>query len=325
MNATSRASARGRLQRGLAVFCCVAGLVAGSNAWTQAAPASPTAAPRNFEPRLGQSGKDVMWLPSKEAMVERLLQMGEVARGDYLADLGSGDGKIPIFAARTRGTRGLGIEFNADMVELSRRHAVEQGVADRVEFRLGDIFQADYAAATVVYLYLLPELNLRLRPALLKMKPGTRILSNGWDMQTWSADETTVLDNAEGHLWIVPAHVGGRWQIRIKAHGALPPAEVTLRQRFQKVSGEADFRKFSARLQDVVLRGDALRFSYRDVNGKTFQFVGKVQGDKIKGTAQSRGARGTFEATRTSAAELFPEAVGTGDEMANATRVLGSQ
>lgn len=325
MNATSRASARGRLQRGLAVFCCVAGLVAGSNAWTQAAPGSPPAASRNFEPRLGQSGKDVMWLPSKEAMVERLLQMGEVARGDYLADLGSGDGKIPILAARTRGARGLGIEFNPDMVELSRRRAVEQGVADRVEFRLGDIFQADYAAATVVYLYLLPELNLRLRPALLKMKPGTRILSNGWDMQTWMADETTAVDNAEGYLWIVPAHVGGSWQIRIKARGAVPPAAIAIRQRFQKVSGEADFRKFSARLQDVVLRGDALRFSYRDVNGETFHFVGKVQGDKIKGTAQSRGTRGTFEATRTSTAEFFPEAVGTADEIANAVRVLGSQ
>lgn len=325
MNATSKASARGRLQRGLAALFCVAGLVAGGNAWTQAAPASPTAAPRNFEPRLGQSGKDVMWLPSKEAMVERLLQMGEVTRRDYLVDLGSGDGKIPILAARTRGARGLGVEFNPDMVELSRRRAVEQGVADRVEFRLGDIFQADYAAATVVYLYLLPELNLRLRPALLKMKPGTRILSNGWDMQTWIADETTALDNAEAYLWIVPAHVGGSWQIRIKARGAVPPAELTLRQRFQRVSGEADFRKFSARLQDVVLRGDALRFSYRDANGETFDFVGKVQGDRIKGTAQSRSVRGTFEATRTGTAEFFPEAVGTADEMANATRVLGSQ
>jgi hypothetical protein len=325
MNATSRASARSRLQRGLAAFCCVAGLVAGSNAWTQAAPASPTAAPRNFEPRLGQSGKDVMWLPSKEAMVERLLQMGEVTRRDYLVDLGSGDGKIPILAARTRGARGLGVEFNPEMVELSRRRAAEQGVADKVEFRVGDIFQADYAAATVVYLYLLPELNLRLRPALLKMTPGTRILSNGWDMQTWIADETSAVDNAKAYLWIVPAHVGGSWQIRIKARGAVPPAELTLRQRFQRVSGEADFRKFSARLQDVVLRGDALRFSYRDANGEIFEFVGKVQGDRIKGTAQSRSVRGTFEATRTGTAEFFPEAVGTSEEMASAVRVLGNQ
>lgn len=325
MNATTRATARGRLQRGLATLFCVAGLVAGGNAWTQAAPASPTAAPRNFEPRLGQSGKDVMWLPSKEAMVERLLQMGEVTRSDYLVDLGSGDGKIPILAARTRGARGLGVEFNPDMVEFSRRRATEQGVAGKVEFRQGDIFQADYAVATVVYLYLLPELNLRLRPTLLKMKPGTRILSNSWDMQTWVADETTAVDTTEGYLWIVPAHVGGNWQIRIRARGAVAPAELRLRQRFQMVSGEADFRKFGAKLQDVALRGDALRFSYRDANGETFYFVGKVQGDTIKGSAQSRRVRGTFEATRTSTPESFPEAVGTAEEAANAVRVLGNQ
>ena len=181
---------------------------------------------------------------------------------------------------------------------------LEQGVADKVEFRIGDIFLADYAAASVVYLYLLPELNLRLRPTLLKMKPGTRVLSNSWDMQTWTADETTTFDTTEGYLWIVPAHVGGSWQIRIKARGAVAPAELTLKQRFQRVSGEANFRKFSAKLQDVTLRGDALRFSYRDANGETFDFVGKVQGNKMSGSATSRRVRGTFEATRTSTAEV---------------------
>jgi len=325
MNVSTRAAACGRLQRGLAALFCVAGLVAGGNAWTQANPGSSGAAPRNFEPRLGQSGKDVMWLPSKEAMVERLLQMGEVTRRDYLVDLGSGDGKIPILAARTRGARGLGVEFNPNMVEFSRRRATELGVANKVEFRQGDIFQADYAATTVIYLYLLPELNVRLRPALMKMKPGTRILSNSWDMQTWTADETTAVDTTEGYLWIVPAHVGGNWQIKIKARGAVAPAEVTLKQRFQMVSGDADFRKFRAKLHNVALRGDALRFSYRDANGETFDFVGKVQGEKIKGSAQSRRVRGTFEATRTSAAEFFPEAVGTTEEMTNAVRVLGNQ
>lgn len=325
MNATTRTTARDRLQRGLAALLCVAGLAIGGNAWTQSAPASPAAAPRNFEPRLGQSGKDVMWLPSKEAMVERLLQMGEVTRKDYLVDLGSGDGKIPILAARTRGTRGLGIEFDPNLVELSRRRATEQGVADKVEFRQDDIFLADYAASSVVYLYLLPELNLRLRPTLLKMKPGTRILSNSWDMQTWMPDETTTVDTTDGYLWIVPAHVGGRWQIKMKVASAVVPAEITLKQRFQMVSGDADFRKFRAKLQNVALRGDVMRFSYRDANGETFEFVGKVQGDKIKGSAQSRRVRGTFEATRTSKAEFFPEAVGTSEEVSNADRVLGNR
>ncbi len=176
-----------------------------------------------FTPRLGQSGKDVMWLPSPDAMVDRMLVMGEVTARDYLVDLGSGDGKIPIAAARSRGARALGLEFNPDFVEVSKRRALQAGVAQKAEFRQADIFVTDFSSADIVTLYLLPELNLRLRPILLKMKPGTRIVSNSFDMQTWKPDEVSHIGTASGFLWIIPAHVAGSWTVSYRPAKAAAP------------------------------------------------------------------------------------------------------
>jgi len=289
--------------------------------------AQPAPAAKAFEPRLGQSGKDVMWLPTKEAIVERLFQMGEVTRRDFIVDLGSGDGNIPIAAARQRGARALGIEYNPNMVEVSKRRAIEAGVQDKVEFLQADIFVAEYSKASVVTLYLLPELNLRLRPTLLKMKPGTRILSNSWDMQTWQPDETSAVSqaNANAYLWVIPARVDGNWAVKYRAAAGALPVSLALRQRFQMVEGDADFRSFKAVLQDTRLRGDTLRFDYRDSRGEMIHFVARVEGDRMTGTATSRQGRTHFEAKHTSTPTPFEEAVATPQEIADAVRVLGNQ
>ena len=173
-----------------------------SDAWAQQSTG-------DYMPRLGQSGKDVMWLPTPDLMVDSMLRMAEVTSRDFVVDLGSGDGKIPITAARRFGARALGLEFNPDLVEVSKLRARQANVADKVEFRQADIFTTDYSSASVVTLYLLPEINLKLRPTLLKMNPGTRISSHSFDMGSWRPDETTVIGSARTMLWVIPAHMAG--------------------------------------------------------------------------------------------------------------------
>jgi len=285
---------------------------------------TPPAKP--YEPRLGQSGKDVMWLPSKDNMVERLFQMAGVTNKDFVVDLGSGDGKIPIAAARLRKAKALGVEFNPNLVEFSRRRAAEAGLDKLVEFRHADIFATDYSTATVVTLYLLPELNLRLRPALFKMKPGTRVVSNSWDMQNWQPDETTEVGTTNGYLYIIPAHVAGAWKISYGKKDTPLPNELNLKQRFQKIEGNADFGGFKAVLAEPALRGAAIRFAYRDARGDMISFAGTAKGERITGTAQSRLLGKTrFTAQRTSTSTPFEEAKPTQQEMIDAVKVLGNQ
>src|SRR5688572_22255961 len=171
-----------------------------------------------FEPQVGQAGKDVIWVPTPQSLVEMMLDMAKVGPGDFLVDLGSGDGRTVITAAK-RGVRAMGVEFNPDMVALSRRNAAEAGVTDKASFVQGDIFQTDFSKADVVTLFLLDSLNLRLRPTLLAMKPGTRVVSNTFDMGEWEPDET-ISTTAEcssfchASFWVVPAKVAGVWQMQ---------------------------------------------------------------------------------------------------------------
>jgi SAM-dependent methyltransferase len=172
---------------------------------------------QEYQPQVGQEGKDVVWVPTPQALVNKMLDMAQVTPKDFVIDLGSGDGRTVITAAK-RGVRALGIEYNPDMVELSKRNAAKEGVADKARFVKADIFETDFSRATVITMFLLPDLNIKLRPKILDLKPGTRIVSNSFTMGEWNADETaTVSEDCSAYctalLWIVPAKVEGTWQL----------------------------------------------------------------------------------------------------------------
>jgi precorrin-6B methylase 2 len=220
-----------------------------------------------YEPTVGQEGKDVVWVPTPQAVVDKMLDMAKVTPQDFVIDLGSGDGRTVITAAK-RGARALGIEYNPDMVELSKHNAEKAGVAGRANFMKADLFETDFSQASVITMFLLPEINLKLRPKILKLKPGTRIVSNSFTMGDWQADETAEVSANKGCenswctalLWIVPAQVGGTYKV---AEG-----EVTLKQTYQMLSG--------------TMR----------TGGKTFALKGKVNGEEISFSAGGKQYKG---------------------------------
>ncbi len=242
-----------------------------------------------FEPQVGQAGKDVIWLPTPDAVVTAMLRMARVTQDDYVVDLGSGDGKIPIAAARDYGARAHGIEFNGELVALSRRRAQAEGVGGRATFERADIFAADFSAATVVTLYLLPSINLKLRPTLLGMRPGTRIVSHAFDMGQWKPDQTFSSTAAQAYLWIVPADASGRWRIDLPGLG---PSTVSFEQTFQELSGKAvtrDGRTLS--VENAQLRGAWLEFEIVEARGRRWRVAGAIEGPRFDGSArQGSGA-----------------------------------
>lgn len=239
----------------------------------QAGPGSKAAA---YEPTVGQAGKDVVWVPTPESLVDQMLRMAEITPEDYLVDLGSGDGRTVITAAQ-RGTRAHGVEFNADMVRLSRQAAQNAGVADRATFTEGDIFEFDFSDATVVTLFLLPDLNLRLRPLLLDMKPGTRIVSNSFDMDDWAPDDSAEAaleckSYCRAYKWIVPAKVEGTWTLDNKA-------TLTLNQTYQKLDGYLAMDGAQHAISEAAMQGPRITFT---ANGQ--QFTGEVNADRMTGS-----------------------------------------
>ena len=247
-------------------------------------------APSTYEPSVGQEGKDVIWVPTPQALVDKMLNMAKVTPHDYVIDLGSGDGRTVITAAK-RGIRALGIEYNPDMVELSKRSAQVEGVSDRARFVKADLFESDFSKATVITMFLLPDINLKLRPKILDLKPGTRIVSNTFTMGEWSSDESVNADEKEGcqsycvaYLWIVPAKTAGRWK--------LPQGELTLKQEFQMLSGQLRVGGKLTPITSGRVRGDQLSFNAGGVD-----YSGRVNGNSIEGT--SNGSTGTWTATRT--------------------------
>jgi SAM-dependent methyltransferase len=236
------------------------------------------------------AGKDVIWVPTPDHAVDRMLALARVGPQDLVVDLGSGDGRIPIVAAKRFGARGLGIEYSPDLVAVSRRNARAEGVADRVRFVRADFFEADFRDATVVTLYLLPTLNVKLRPQLLDLKPGTRIVSHVFHMGDWAPDETLKVGASELFLWRVPAKVDGRW--RVTAAGGAP-FELALEQRFQQVSGRALVGGGSFPLRAAQLSGDEIRFAYAGARALQQTFVGRVTGPRME------SADGAWSAVRT--------------------------
>jgi len=258
-------------------------------------------AKEEFQPRVGQAGKDVIWVPTPERSVERMLQMAQAGPKDFVVDLGSGDGRTVITAAKKFGARSLGIEFNPDMVALSQRNAEKEGVADAVKFIQGDIFKTDFSSATVVTLYLLDDINLALRPKLLGMKPGTRIASHDFNMGDWEPDDRSSIDDHTTYLWIVPAKVQGDWKLGMEL-GAGDEAVLKLSQKFQKIEGTLVSMSSQISLREPSLRGDWIRFSIVDYRGVLREFSGRVRGGVISGSVRAEGKpAGQFRAKRVSA------------------------
>jgi SAM-dependent methyltransferase len=235
------------------------------------APAQQKAAQKPFEPEVGQAGKDVVWVPTSQALVDRMLDLAKVTPQDYVIDLGSGDGRTVITAAK-RGARAAGIEYNPNMVELSKQKAAEAGVASRTTFEKADLFESDFSKATVITMFLLPEINLKLRPKLLDLKPGTRIVSNSFTMEEWEADETVTIDEEScsswctALLWIVPAKIAGAWQM---VDGG---SDLNLAQDFQNVSGKLGSTPIVGKIRGNDVTFTAGRATYAGViNGNTMQ------------------------------------------------------
>jgi SAM-dependent methyltransferase len=250
---------------------------------------------REFTPQVGQAGKDVIWVPTPDDLVERMLRMAQTTQNDFVVDLGSGDGRTVIAAAKRFGARSLGIEYNADMVDLSNRNAAKEGVAAKAKFIRGDIFEQDFSQATVVTMYLLPGLNLKLRPRILEMKPGTRVVSHQFNMDDWQPDETTNLDGRRAYLWIVPAKVQGQWRLQSGADAW----DLALEQRYQVIEGTVRLGALNAGLREARLVGDRIAFAFVDNSGVRREFSGRVTAQGMEGGFRTDGgADGRWTAAR---------------------------
>jgi hypothetical protein len=263
-------------------LCCLL-VAAGLLAQTQTQQPASSSPP--FVPQVGQAGKDVVWVPTPQSLVDKMLDMAGLTPSDFLMDLGSGDGRTVITAAK-RGARALGIEYNPNMIELSTYNAAQAGVQSKASFRKADLFETDLSQATVITMFLLPDINLKLRPKILDLKPGTRVVSDTFTMGDWEPDQTqTVTADCTSWctalLWYVPAKVAGTW--------TLPQGQLTLQQNYQLVSGSVN----GAAIANGRLMGADISFTAGGV-----QYTGRVSGNSMKGTTTSNGKTGNWTATK---------------------------
>ena len=235
-----------------------------------------------YQPQPFQQGKDVIWLPTPDGLVTKMLELAKVTTRDVIIDLGSGDGRT-VIAAGKRGIRALGIEYNPEMVEFATRAAQKEGVADKVKFVKADLFETDFSEATVITMYLLSSLNLKLRPKILGLKAGTRIVSHAFDMNDWKADDTTTFDGRHAYLWIVPAQTEGRWRSTL--------GELVIKQNFQFFEGTLQVGGKPVEITNGRLNGDRLSFT-----AGLSQYSGRISGNRIEG-AVSGAASGSWSAT----------------------------
>jgi precorrin-6B methylase 2 len=261
-----------RVTRSL-VFALATVLAGASIAFAQAQAGS-----KPFEPQVGQQGKDVVWVPTPQALVDKMLDMAKVTPQDFVMDLGSGDGRTVITAAK-RGATALGIEYNPDMVDLSKKNAEAAGVGTKATFTKADLFETDLSKATVITMFLLPQINLKLRPNILNLKPGTRVVSNTFTMDDWTPDETATITEQNctswctALLWIVPAKVDGTWR--------LGQGELTLTQQFQNLTGTIRNGSTNTSITGKML-GDQITF-----NAGGVEYRGRVNGTSMQGTQAS--------------------------------------
>jgi SAM-dependent methyltransferase len=250
----------------------------------------------------GQGGKDVIWVPTPDEVVHAMLTMAKVTPQDFVVDLGAGDGRIAIAAAKDFGARSEGIEYNPEMAQLATCLAEAAGAADKARIVQGDIFKEDFSKATVVTMYLLPQLNLCVRHRILAMPPGTRVASHQFSMGEWEADETSDVSYRSVYLWIVPARVDGVWELRGEGSA---PLTVDLTQSFGKVNGEILDGTARRPLTAATLRGIDLRFSFEDAKGSIMTFAGTVSGKEMAGVLRG-GSGGEVQVRGTLRGELRP-------------------
>ena len=265
-------------------------LISGMNLAYSTTPAAP-----NYTPVQGQAGKDVIWIPTPEALIDKMLTAAKVTDKDKVFDLGAGDGIIAITAARKYGAQSVGIEFNPDMAQFARRKVAEAGMTDKVKIITGDIFQEDFSSATVVTLYLMPHLNMKLRPTLLKMKPGTRVVSHAFTMGDWEPDETMSSNYAQGYFWVVPAQIEGAWVMNGLDGG---PVRVSLSQSFQNIGGTLTRGGQTFAMLGAKLRGDEVKFQFITPDRKVHAFSGRVEGGRLSGKVVTDYMHTSVELTR---------------------------
>jgi len=273
------------MPRLISVFCmrhvvslsCVLGLTG----WMGLLQGCQTLPVETYAPKLGQIGKDVMWLPTRDELVQKLLEAAQVGPHDEVVDLGAGDGKIAIAAARQFGAKAWGIEYNKDLAALAQRNAQRAGVADRVRIVQGDIFQEDFSQTTVVTLYLLEELNAQIRPTLLAMRPGTRVLSNTFSMGDWEPDQVIHIQGGTGYFWTVPASAAGVWAVDGLDHRG--PARLTLHQQYQRIGGTVSWGSQAQPILGARLDGARLQFSFINADGQLKAVQAQLQGSFLAG------------------------------------------
>ncbi|MEI6384565.1 MAG: methyltransferase domain-containing protein [Betaproteobacteria bacterium] len=235
-----------------------------------------------YQPFIGQSGKDVVWVPSPDQLIDKMLKTAKVTEKDIVFDLGAGDGKIAIAAALNYGAKSTGIEFNPEMAALAQRNVERAGLKDKVRIINGDIFVEDFSSATVVTLYLLPELNLKLKPILQKMKPGTRVVSNSFTMGEWEADEVIESDRGRGYFWIIPAIMNGEWNLQL----AGKTAQLSINQRDQKFTGTLKLGGETFQVINGLLRASDFTFEYQRPDRSIVKVSGTIEGATIKAQQQ---------------------------------------
>jgi len=263
--------------------------------WLNLALASTTTPSAEYKPQVGQEGKDVIWVPTPEGLIDKMLEAAKVSDKDTLFDLGAGDGIIAITAARKYGAKSVGIEYNPEMAQFARRKVAEAGMTDKVKIITGDIFQEDFSTATVVTLYLMPHLNIKLRPILLKMKPGTRVVSNTFSMGDWEPDETILDQHWRAHFWVVPAQIDGAWVMSGVDGG---PLRLNISQSYQNIGGTLTRGGQTFNLLGAKLRGDEVKFQFTTPDRKVHAFSGRLEGGRLTGTVVADFSSTSVEMTR---------------------------
>jgi SAM-dependent methyltransferase len=239
--------------------------------------------PAPSAPEIGQPSKDSVWVPTPERMIRRMLQMADTTKDDVVLDLGAGDGRIPIYAAKHFGARGIAVELEENLVKVARAAAAREGVADRVRVIQQDLFKSDMSSATVLALYISPGVMQRLKPRLLQLRPGTRIVSHQFDLGDWDPDEKIEVEERNGYLWVVPAAVEGAWRVSIAGQDF----RLRLERNYQKLRASAERDGKSLQVLGARLRGYEIRFSAFDRDGGSRNYSGRLLDGRLIGEARA--------------------------------------